>query len=94
MGARFSTVLGNGADAYHESHVHLDLMEKGNHNKICQWDVLDPAETAALEAKKAAASAPAYPAGTRKASDVPLHAHAQCLTPMSKLWGHRRAANL
>jgi hypothetical protein len=46
--ARFSTVLGNGADAYHESHVHLDLMERRTHHRICQWDVLDPAETAAL----------------------------------------------
>ena len=26
--ARFSTVLGNGADAFHESHVHIDLMER------------------------------------------------------------------
>jgi hypothetical protein len=28
--ARFSTVLGNGADAYHDSHVHLDLIERSN----------------------------------------------------------------
>jgi hypothetical protein len=68
--ARFSTVLGNGADAYHESHVHLDLMERRTHYRICQWDVLDPAETAALVAKKAAAAHVA--AGTRQASDVPL----------------------
>ena len=55
--ARFSTVLGNGADAYHDSHVHLDLLERSNHYRICQWDVLDVAETAALAAKKAAAAA-------------------------------------
>jgi hypothetical protein len=67
---RFSTVLGNGADAYHESHVHLDLMERRTHHRICQWDVLDPAETAALVAKKAAAAHVA--AGMRQASDVPL----------------------
>src|SRR5215831_763949 len=48
---RFSTVLGNGADAYHDTHVHIDLMERSNHYKICQWDVLDPAEAAALVAK-------------------------------------------
>ena len=65
--ARFSTVLGNGADAYHDSHVHLDLIERSNHYRICQWDVLDVAETAALAAKKAAvASMPA------RASDIPL----------------------
>jgi Extensin-like protein C-terminus len=55
--ARFSTVLGNGADAYHDSHVHLDLMARSNHYKICQWDVLDLAETDALPAKKTAATA-------------------------------------
>ena len=32
--ARFSTVLGNGADAYHDTHVHLDLMARSNHYNI------------------------------------------------------------
>ena len=66
--ARFSTVLGNGADAYHDSHVHLDLIERSNNYRICQWDVLDVIETAALAAKKAAAAA----AVASKASDIPL----------------------
>jgi hypothetical protein len=70
--ARFSTVLGNGADAYHDSHVHVDLVERRGHHKICQWDVLDPVETAALVTKDAAAAAAHIPPGTRKASDVPL----------------------
>jgi Extensin-like protein C-terminus len=69
--ARFSTVLGNGADAYHDSHVHLDLMTRSNHYKICQWDVLDLAETAALVAKKATA-ATHIRAEMRAASYVPL----------------------
>jgi hypothetical protein len=60
-------VLGNGADAYHESHVHLDLLERSNHYRICQWDVLDVAESAALAAKKAAIVASAVPE-----ADVPL----------------------
>jgi hypothetical protein len=34
--ARFSTVLGNGADAFHNSHVHLDLIERKNNYRICQ----------------------------------------------------------
>ena len=42
MCARFSTVLGPGSDGYHEDHIHLDLMERRNNYKICQWDVLDP----------------------------------------------------
>jgi hypothetical protein len=40
--ARFSTVLGPGSDGYHEDHVHLDLIERRNNYKICQWEVWDP----------------------------------------------------
>jgi hypothetical protein len=39
---RFSTVLGPGSDWYHEDHIHLDLMERRNNYRICQWDVWDP----------------------------------------------------
>jgi hypothetical protein len=46
---------------YHESHVHLDLLERSNRYRICQWDVLDVAESAALAAKKAAQAANAVP---------------------------------
>lgn len=35
--ARFSTVLGPGSDGYHEDHVHLDLAQRRNGYKICQW---------------------------------------------------------
>ena len=69
--SRFSTVLGNGADAYHDSHIHLDLLERSNHYRICQWDVLDVAETAALAAKKAAAATASNPAVV-DVSDIPL----------------------
>jgi hypothetical protein len=40
--ARFSTVLGPGSDWYHEDHIHLDLAERQNNYKICQWNVWDP----------------------------------------------------
>ncbi|MBR0694216.1 extensin family protein [Bradyrhizobium lablabi] len=39
--ARFTTVLGPGSDAYHEDHIHLDLMERRNDYRICQWNVYD-----------------------------------------------------
>jgi hypothetical protein len=39
---RFTTVLGPGSDWYHEDHIHLDLMERRNNYKICQWNVWDP----------------------------------------------------
>jgi hypothetical protein len=69
--ARFTTVLGNGADAYHEGHVHIDLMKRTNDYKICQWEVLDPAETAAVAARKAAATA-RISAVMTAAGDIPL----------------------
>src|SRR5262249_51605397 len=69
--ARFTTVLGNGADAYHEGHVHIDLMERTNNYRICQWEVLDPAETAAVADSKAAAAA-RVPVVNTAASDIPL----------------------
>jgi hypothetical protein len=40
--ARFTTVLGPDSDWYHEDHIHLDLAERRNNYRICQWDVLDP----------------------------------------------------
>jgi hypothetical protein len=42
--ARFKTVLGPGSDGYHEDHVHLDLAERLNDYRMCQWDIRDPAQ--------------------------------------------------
>lgn len=38
---RFSTVLGPGSDWYHEDHIHLDLAQRRNDYRICQWNVWD-----------------------------------------------------
>jgi len=40
--ARFSTVLGPGSDGNHEEHIHLDLAERRNNYKLCEWDVRVP----------------------------------------------------
>jgi hypothetical protein len=40
--ARFSTVLGPGSDGFHEEHIHLDLADRRNGYKVCQWDVREP----------------------------------------------------
>lgn len=40
--ARFATVLGPGSDWYHEDHIHLDLAQRRNNYKLCQWGVYDP----------------------------------------------------
>jgi hypothetical protein len=72
--ARFATVLGNGSDGYHETHVHIDLIERRGGYKMCQWDVLDAAEAAALAAKKAAEAAAraAAAAVAAEATQIPL----------------------
>jgi hypothetical protein len=55
---RFTTVLGPGADANHESHIHLDIAERRQGYRICQWDVREP---------------PPPPApGTEIAAEIPL----------------------
>jgi hypothetical protein len=42
--ARFMTVLGPGSDGYHEDHVHVDLAERRNNFRLCEWDVREPQE--------------------------------------------------
>jgi len=39
---RFTTVLGPG-EPYHEGHIHLDILERHNGYRICQWAVREPA---------------------------------------------------
>jgi len=71
--ARFSTVLGPGSDGYHEEHVHLDLAERRNGYKLCQWDVREPPP---VQAKSTAPAAPggedAEEAAAIPADEVPL----------------------
>ena len=40
--ARFKTVLGPGSDGYHDEHIHIDLAERRNDYRLCQWDVREP----------------------------------------------------
>ncbi len=39
---RFTTVLGPGADGHHDGHIHLDIAERRQGYRICQWDVREP----------------------------------------------------
>ena len=39
---RFTTVLGPGADSHHDGHIHLDLVQRRNGFRICQWEVREP----------------------------------------------------
>ena len=55
--ARFSTVLGPGSDAEHAEHVHVDLAERRNNYKLCEWDVRVP---------------PSPPAASQGAAPIPI----------------------
>jgi hypothetical protein len=61
--ARFATVLGPGADAFHQSHVHVDLQVRTHGYKLCQWEVTPaattPAQAGGEEARSGAPSKPA-----------------------------------
>jgi hypothetical protein len=46
---RFMTVLGPGSDAYHASHVHLDMAERARKTRVCQWNVREEAVAARTE---------------------------------------------
>jgi hypothetical protein len=59
---RFTTVLGPGADAQHESHIHLDLIARNQGYRMCQWDVREPAKTAVAAQVPLPPPRPAMPA--------------------------------
>ncbi|WP_407176224.1 extensin family protein [Bradyrhizobium sp. STM 3562] len=66
---RFTTVLGPDSDFHHEDHIHLDLMERHNNYRICQWDVLDPLpKVAPLMPSERPAEAPPRQVATKEES--------------------------
>ena len=73
--ARFSTVLGPDSDWYHEDHIHLDLAERRNNYRICEWDVLDPLPAVApLLPAARPAEAPPRPAEANDEQNSPADA--------------------
>jgi len=69
--ARFDTVLGPGADDYHEEHIHLDLIGRPSGLKLCEWEIRGPAAQAEA-APAAAAPVPLAAAPPIPAAIVPL----------------------
>ena len=67
--ARFSTVLGPGSDGYHEEHIHLDLAERRNGYKLCQWDIREPPPA---QAESTASSSDETEPVEMSADEVPL----------------------
>jgi hypothetical protein len=59
--ARFSTILGPGSDGSHEEHIHLDLAERRNNYKVCEWDVRSPAPPSVVLATSQDPAASAAP---------------------------------
>jgi hypothetical protein len=80
--ARFTTVLGPGADNHHENHVHVDLAERRNAYRLCQWDLRtpdDPVEVVNTEVplpRMRPKYASAHTEPVRAAKTEPLMAHA------------------
>lgn len=66
---RFTTVLGPGSDWYHEDHIHLDLAQRRNNYKLCQWGVYDPLPAVApLMPAERPEDAPPRPTAEEKAA--------------------------
>jgi hypothetical protein len=78
--ARFSTVLGPGSDGYHEEHIHLDLEERRNNYKICEWDVRVPPPPA--EARKDEKAMPAADNEAAPADDTTVEADDTEMIPL------------
>ncbi|MBR2121310.1 MAG: extensin family protein [Afipia sp.] len=70
---RFTTVLGPSSDWYHEDHIHLDLAQRRNGYKLCQWGVYDPLPAIAplLPAERPEEAPPRPTADEKAASGKP-----------------------
>jgi hypothetical protein len=69
----FTTVLGPGSDGFHEDHVHLDLLQRRNGYRICQWDVREPGEVAAMPSKESVPLPPIRPAKSLTQKALAVH---------------------
>jgi hypothetical protein len=56
--ARFTTVLGPGADGHHDVYIHLDVATRRNGSRICQWTVHEDAGTVPLPRERPAEAPP------------------------------------
>jgi hypothetical protein len=88
--ARFSTVLGPGSDGAHEEHIHLDLADRHNGYKVCEWDVrVPPVQAEATPAPTDDAAAPGDTPAAIPIGDVPLPRPRPVAQIERALSGHR-----
>jgi hypothetical protein len=73
---RFTTVLGPGSDAHHESHIHVDLAERSRGHRLCQWDVRETAPVVA----NATPALPQWPISTVKPLPAAANASASLIS--------------
>jgi hypothetical protein len=75
---RFMTVLGPGSDGYHEDHIHLDLAERRNGYRICQWGIDDPMPAVAplLPTERPAEASPRETADEKSSAPEAFREHA------------------
>ncbi len=69
---RFTTVLGPGSDSHHESHIHLDLAERRNGYRICQWDVREPPPPTEIASAQFAGKTVPMPPPRPASADAPV----------------------
>jgi hypothetical protein len=82
---RFATVLGPGSDGNHEEHIHLDLAERRNNYKLCEWDVREPPPPAAVaKSEPAAPEQNAAPADETAADDSDESAQPLDVVPLPR----------
>ena len=81
--ARFSTVLGPGSDGYHEEHIHLDLAERHNNYKICEWDVRVPPPRVQAQAKEE--PTPSADDAAAPADDAAVQSDEAALIPLDRV---------
>jgi hypothetical protein len=79
---RFTTVLGPGADAQHEDHIHVDLVARSRGYRMCQWDVREPVVATTQPAVPASAPPPSAPVA-KSENEPPIAARPQ--SPPTKL---------
>ena len=72
---RFTTVLGPGSDGHHDGHIHVDLAQRHNGYRLCQWDVREPpVEVASVQIDGKLVPLPMpRPAGSRAPLSIPTN---------------------
>jgi hypothetical protein len=92
--SRFTTVLGPGADAHHENHIHVDLAVRSRGYRMCQWEVREPAVASANTLAKTPAKTPAAAPPEARPSRVAQTARSLLRAVSTKLRGRAQTEDV